>query len=128
MTAATLRRISDAVNHGCTGGNGEHFDTAEPGLEDVDMDFQYLSGAPIAKPDDPDNTLVLDVGDLICNSVGLHDQLKISVKEVVQFIVLKYDADTDKDWTIPEPAVFRDLLGHVAVSYTHLTLPTTPYV
>ena len=77
------------------------------------MEYQYLSGQAISTSSDPDNTIVLNVDDLLGSGVNVDNGLRISAKEVVQFVVLKYDSEVDTDWTVPDPTIFRDLLGLV---------------
>mgnify|MGYP003297435807 CR=1 FL=1 len=50
-------------------------------------------------------------------------------KEIASIIVTRIDnQDVKNTVTITDIKVSKDIRSAIAVSYTHLTLPTTPYV
>ena len=113
LSSATVRRVSNVVNHRSAGGGGEHLSSSEPGLEEIDMDYQYLNSPSDRVVTSTNDTVVFDVGDIVSSNVDIGHGGRITVKQVVQFVVLKYDPNVDEDWTIPEPRVFKELLVRV---------------
>ena len=72
----------------------------------------------------------MKVGDLVKRSPG-HDTVQdygigliVSKLEVNPFIDYSSDEQIEKRWAV----LWTNPLWTMAVSYTHLTLPTTPYV
>lgn len=77
------------------------------------MDYQYLNAPSDRVAGNTDDTVVFDVGDIVSSNVDIGKGGRISVKQIVQFVVLKYDPNVDEDWTVPEPRIFKELLVRV---------------
>ena len=111
-TTDTMKALSDDVRIRCAGGSGEQFGADEPGVEQVHEE-------PAFKLDIFDNTVDLDesvimeVGELVAEDMDIPQKIQIRSREVIAFVIIKYNPETDNTWTIPEPMVYSDLLNRV---------------
>ena len=113
-----MQAVSDVVSVRCAGSSADYFGQAEPGVEEVDSLFAHATGEPDITTD-LDETVVMEVGDVISQDIDVTRSAQLRVKDVVPFIVLKYNPDTDKNWTIPEPQIFSDLINRIESTIVH---------
>ena len=90
------------------------FNPEEEDMEEFDGDFEKLDGTLDVTMEDPQQTRVLEVGDLVSKDfdIGLGGQVRVA--DVIPFIVLKFDPAVDKSWSIPTPELFDELINRVA--------------
>ena len=108
VSSKTIKAISSVVNSRCTGA-GEEEDRDEELIRPVEMDFVVVKEGLESTVNE---TQILDVQDLITEGIDAGDT-RITVKDVIAYVVLKYDPDCDEDWTVPEPSLFHDLINRV---------------
>ena len=112
VTSETMKALSDDVRLRCAGGSGEHFREDEPGVERVEEE-------PAIKLDlldttiDLDESVIMEVGELIADDMDIPQSIQIRSREMIAFVIIKFNPETDKTWTIPEPMVYNDLLNRV---------------
>ena len=115
-TAMEIKAVSDVVNHKCAGGGGEFFAENERGVQMYDLDAYTTEGEDEDFDDttvDLDKTVVLEVGKLVAEEIRPEENIKLRARGSVAFVVLKFDPDHDKHWTVPEPELFHDLMNRV---------------
>ena len=90
-------------------------------MEEVtDSDFVRLNHTLDAACEDPDQTRVLNLRDLVGKDIDIGQGGQLLVTDVVQFVVLKLDPRIDKAWSVPDPEMFNELMSIVAVHcYEH---------
>ena len=93
------------------------------------VEFKIWDHAPIGHLHDGHRTLTLHY---LVNDVLMALFFAIAAKEVWEAVVLKNGSLRGKKAATPLVATVGGMIGpisvYLAVSYTHLTLPTTPYV
>ena len=53
------------------------------------------------------------MGELVDRELDCEPGARIRVKDVVPFVVLKFDPAKDTDWTVPDPEIFQELINRV---------------
>ena len=86
------------VNGRCAGEDGA--DGPDVGLTSVDMQYVVKTDADETATE-LEGTRIVNVQDLITSRIDAGGA-SISVKEVIAFVVLKFDPSTDATWTVPE--------------------------
>ena len=111
-----LKVLADVVNDRCAGGGGDILDSEEEDMEEIDGQFVRIDGMLDTTMGDPDQSVILDVGDLVSPDAGIDigGGGQIRATEIVPFVVLKYDPRVDKFWTVPKPELFQELMARVA--------------
>ena len=110
----TVRNLANAVNNRCAGSGGDVLDSEEEDMEEVDGQFVRLNMTLDAMETTQNEDVVFEVADLVSPDIDIGPGGQIRVTDEIAFVVLKLDAKTDKDWTIPSPALFQKLLSRVA--------------
>ena len=62
---------------------------------------------------DLDQTVVLEVGRLVAEEMRTEKSTQLRAKNVIAFVVLKFNPDTDRHWTVPDPDTFNDLMNRL---------------
>ena len=62
---------------------------------------------------DTDQTRVLELADLVGDGIDIGSGGQIRVTDVIPFVILKWNPETDKSWTIPAPDLFEDLMSRL---------------
>ena len=115
---AEIEAVAEVVNHCCAGGGGEFFSADEKGVtvhhnlevytNDDDDDMAALETSSLL-----DTTITIDVGSVVAPEIRPGQGAQVTAKEVIPFVLLKFNPDTDKHWTVPELKIFHDLLNRV---------------
>ena len=109
-----IKAVAEVVNHRCAGGGGEFFAENEPGVQMYDLDAYSTDGEEeMDETTDLDKTVLLEVGQLVAAEMRPEQAAQVRAKKVVPFVVLKFDPNVDKHWTVPLPDVFHDLVNRV---------------
>ena len=108
ISRRTVRKLSDVVNRRSNGSRDGEEPTEEE-IQTLDMDYVVLGDVT---EEQLDQTRILDVQDLVTESIDAGGA-KISVRDVVAYVVLKFDPEVDNDWTVPEPSLYHDLICRV---------------
>ena len=95
-----------------------------------------LSPTPPAQNDSRFYPVNLPHDWLIANSADHYENSEGWYQKTISSDILPFDASSDDDWLLYFEGVYMDCTifvngmqaGEWTVSYTHLTLPTTPYV
>ena len=106
-----MKSLSDDVRLRCAG-SGEQFQDDEPGVEQVHEEPAVKLNILDATID-LDESVIMDVGELIAEDMDIPQTIQVRSKEVIAFVIIKFNPQTDKTWTIPEPMVYNDLLNRV---------------
>ena len=110
FSSETVNYVSNAVNMRCAGGGGDALGADDAEISPFTMDF--------ALADDHDTTTVFDqtqvfdIRELVSNDIEVASE-EIRTKDVISYVVLKWDTRVDPNWTVPDPALFHDLLNRV---------------
>ena len=112
---AEIAAIADVVSHKCAGAGGDFFGGDESGVKEYDMEFFSDGDEEDDEPAaDLDKTVMIEVARLVREDIRPEQGAQIKAKEVIPFVVLKFNPLTDKHWTVPDPGVFHDLINRVA--------------
>ena len=110
-----LEAISEVVSNRCAGGGSDFFAGDEKGIEEYDEEF-YAAEDEEGEMNITaalDETVLLEVGRLVNEEIRPEHGAQIKAKDVVPFVVLKFNPDRDRHWTVPTPAIFHDLINRV---------------
>ena len=110
----TVKHLANAVNDHCAGSGGDVLDAEVEDMEEVDGQFVRLNMTLDAMEADKDEDVIFEVADLVSPEIDIGPGGQIRVTDVVSFVVLKFDEKVDKDWTLPSPGLFQELLARVA--------------
>ena len=119
FTGDDIKAISQDVYVRSAGGSGEQLEHPEIAFNAVDMDYERIDNCSIVSVNE---TKTLDVRDLVTSSIDTGNN-KVVVKDVIAYVVLKFDPRTDKNWTVPEPTLFHDLMNRVDSRIQEKLLP-----
>ena len=110
-----MEAISDVISHKCAGGGGEFFEDGEKGVVEHDLDFYSAEDeeSELNVTAGLDETIVLEVERLVSHEIKPEHGAQIRAKEVIPFVVLKFNPERDRHWTVPEPNIFHDLINRV---------------
>ena len=122
-SSRTIAGIADAMNAHCVGGGEAFFEPGEEGVEEVEYDFYELEDGLNQTLGDRSGSRVVDVREIVGDQVDLGQGGHVKIAEIVPFIVLKYDPDSDKDWTIPAPDLYQELINRVTCEIMERDLP-----
>ena len=104
--------MSKAVSRRCAGGNGEFFDPDDSAIDQVLMDVEYSGGAHDTTVE-LDTTQVFSVHELVNDGMEVVEGAEIRSRDVISFVLMKWDSSVDTNWTVPEPQLFHDLVNRV---------------
>ena len=112
LTPEAVRGMSEAVNRRCAGGNGEFFDPDDTAIDHIQMDTEYSGGAHDTTTE-LDSTQVFSVRDLVGDQMEVAEGVQIRSRDIVSYVLLKWDSTTDTNWSVPDPQLFHDLVNRV---------------
>ena len=119
-----MRELANTISGKCAGSGGDILDPDEEDMEEItDGEFVRLNQTLDATCDDPEQTRILALRDLVGKDIDIGAGGQLRVPEVVQFVVLKFDPRSDKAWAVPEPDLFNELMSIVAGHCYEYDLP-----
>ena len=108
-----IRELADAVNIRCAGSGGDIFDPEEEDMEEIEGVHWRLDETLDMTAIDTDLTRSVELADLVGQDIDIGMGGQIRVTDVIPFVILKWNPETDRSWTIPSPEVFEDLMARV---------------
>ena len=111
FTAEMVRHVSDEVDLRCAGGGEEFLGPKDTDISPFQMEFA-MAGDSLDTTSEMDCTQVLDIRDLVNPDLGVGER-EIRTRDVVSYVVLKWDTRIDPNWTVPDPPIFHDLVNRV---------------
>ena len=121
--SAMVRAISDAVNYRCAGSTGEFFDPDEKGVYEVNMDFYTMEAGSLDDSNTTERTQTLEIADLAGAGIDVGKGGQVLVTDVIPFVILKFNPETDKTWTVPDPSTYQDLINSASGRIVERNLP-----
>lgn len=92
---------------------GDIFDPEEEDMEEIEDVHWRLDETMDITAIDTDQTRVLELADLVGDGIDIGSGGQIRVTDVIPFVILKWNPETDKSWTIPAPDLFEDLMSRL---------------
>ena len=69
-----------------------------------------------------DTTQIFNIRDLVNNNMEVTEGVQIRSRDVVSYVLLKWDSTVDRNWTVPDPQLFHDLVNRVESRVMELKL------
>ena len=115
-------KISDAVNLRGAGSHGEVLDPTDEAVDQISMEYMYAEGAHDTSSV-LDTTQVFPIRDLVSSDIAVDDRVVIRSRDVIPYVLLKWDTRVDKGWSVPDPTLFHDLTNRVDTVISDGDLP-----